>query len=189
MPKRLHKSQTDRMIAGVCGGLAEYFDVDPVFMRLGFLLLAFLTGIGFLLYPALWIVMPEESSLDRPPREVVRENLDRMRGEAERLGEELKGTMGSSTPATGEGTEATSSVEGVTPATPSYADREPIYRHSHPSGDRQFIAGMVILLLGLLLLLQNLNLFWWASFRHLWPLVLIAVGVFMLYRQSQSRQH
>jgi len=58
-PKRLLKSQTNKFIAGVCGGLAEYFDVDPVIMRVLFVLLAFFGGTGFILYIACWIIMPK----------------------------------------------------------------------------------------------------------------------------------
>jgi len=58
-PKRLLKSQTNKIIAGVCGGLAEYFDVDPVIMRVLFVLLAFFGGTGFILYIACWIIIPK----------------------------------------------------------------------------------------------------------------------------------
>ncbi len=58
-PKRLFKSRTNKIIAGVCGGLAEYFDVDPVIMRILFVLLAFFGGSGFILYIACAIIMPK----------------------------------------------------------------------------------------------------------------------------------
>ena len=61
-PKRLYKSQTNKIIAGVCGGLAEYFDVDSVIMRVLFVLLAFFGGSGFVLYIACWIIMPKNAS-------------------------------------------------------------------------------------------------------------------------------
>lgn len=60
MKERLYKSQQEKMIAGVCGGIAEYFDIDPVFVRLAFVLLAFLHGIGFILYIAGMIIMPRK---------------------------------------------------------------------------------------------------------------------------------
>ena len=62
-PKRLYKSQTNKIIAGVCGGLAEYFDVDSVIMRVLFVLLAFFGGSGFILYIACWIIMPKSASV------------------------------------------------------------------------------------------------------------------------------
>jgi len=58
-PKRLFKSRTNKVIAGVCGGLAEYFDVDSVIMRVLFVLLAFFGGSGFVLYIACAIIMPK----------------------------------------------------------------------------------------------------------------------------------
>jgi len=58
-PKRLVKSQTNKIIAGVCGGLAEYFEVDTVIMRVLFVLLAFFGGTGFILYLACMIIMPK----------------------------------------------------------------------------------------------------------------------------------
>jgi phage shock protein C len=58
MEKRLVKSRKEKMIAGVAGGIAEYFDIDPVLVRVAFVLLTFLHGGGILAYVILWIVMP-----------------------------------------------------------------------------------------------------------------------------------
>ncbi|HLF28050.1 MAG TPA: PspC domain-containing protein [Anaerolineae bacterium] len=59
MPKRLTRSKTDRRLAGVCGGLGEYFDVDPTLIRLVFVLALVFAGTGPLLYLILWVVLPE----------------------------------------------------------------------------------------------------------------------------------
>ena len=56
--KKLYRSQTERMIAGVCGGIAEYSNLDPTIVRLLFILLLFLGGNGLLVYLILMIVMP-----------------------------------------------------------------------------------------------------------------------------------
>lgn len=61
--KRIIRSRSDRMIAGVAGGLAAYFGVDPLFIRIGFLVLALINGLGALLYFALWLIVPNEGSL------------------------------------------------------------------------------------------------------------------------------
>ena len=59
--KQLRRSRSDRMIGGVCGGIARYFGVDPVAVRVGYAVLAFISGgLAVLAYPALWMVMPEE---------------------------------------------------------------------------------------------------------------------------------
>ncbi|HEY2350957.1 MAG TPA: PspC domain-containing protein [Candidatus Acidoferrum sp.] len=56
--KRLARSSTDKKIAGVCGGLAEYFDLDPTLVRVLWLLLLFFAGTGLLAYLILWIALP-----------------------------------------------------------------------------------------------------------------------------------
>ena len=57
--KRLMRSTSDRMIAGVCAGLADYLGIDPTIMRVLFVVLALAGGPGILAYLILWIVMPE----------------------------------------------------------------------------------------------------------------------------------
>lgn len=60
MEKRLYRSRTDRMIGGVCGGLGEYFGVDPTLLRLAFVLVTLAGGAGILIYLILLIVLPEK---------------------------------------------------------------------------------------------------------------------------------
>ncbi|KTC81360.1 PspC domain-containing protein [Legionella brunensis] len=59
-PKRLYRSRRERMIAGVCGGLAEYFGMDPTIMRLIFVVLLLLGGSTILVYLIMWLVVPQE---------------------------------------------------------------------------------------------------------------------------------
>ena len=56
--KRLYRSKKNRVIAGVCGGLGEYFNIDPVFIRLLWVLLVFAMGTGILAYLIAWLVIP-----------------------------------------------------------------------------------------------------------------------------------
>lgn len=59
--RQLRRSKSDRMLAGVCGGLGEYFKVDPVWFRLGFVFISLPGGLpGFLVYLACWIIIQEE---------------------------------------------------------------------------------------------------------------------------------
>lgn len=59
-PRKLYRSRTERSIAGICGGLAEYFDADPTLIRLVTLLLILFGGLSIWAYIILWIVIPEE---------------------------------------------------------------------------------------------------------------------------------
>ena len=58
--QRLVRPRADRKIAGVCAGFAEYFDLDVTVVRLAWLFIALMTGVGLIAYPIAWIVMPEE---------------------------------------------------------------------------------------------------------------------------------
>jgi phage shock protein C len=60
-PARLRRSQSDKVVAGVCGGLGRYFGVDPVWFRLAFVILAIGGGSGLLLYLIGWLAIPTES--------------------------------------------------------------------------------------------------------------------------------
>jgi phage shock protein C len=58
--RRLYRSRTDRKLAGVCGGLAQYSNIDATLMRVLFVVLGLLGGPGLVIYLVLWIVVPEE---------------------------------------------------------------------------------------------------------------------------------
>lgn len=79
VPSRLYRSRSQTMIAGVCGGLGEYFDVDPVLIRLLFVVTAFISGVGILAYIVLWIVVPLDG--DAVPRmDALRRDFDDLSG-------------------------------------------------------------------------------------------------------------
>ncbi|MGC1549194.1 MAG: PspC domain-containing protein [Rhodanobacter sp.] len=59
MDKRLYRSRSDRTLAGVCGGIAEYLGWDPTLVRVGWIILTLLGGSGILIYLIMWLVMPE----------------------------------------------------------------------------------------------------------------------------------
>lgn len=58
--KRLYRARTQRMIAGVCGGIGDYYNIDPVVVRLIFVIFAFANGLGILVYLIGMIIIPEE---------------------------------------------------------------------------------------------------------------------------------
>lgn len=58
--RKLYRSRYNRMFAGVCGGLAQYFEIDPTWIRLLFILFFFLGGSAFLVYIIMWIIVPLE---------------------------------------------------------------------------------------------------------------------------------
>lgn len=69
--KRLNRSRTERWLAGVCGGIGNYFNTDPTVIRVIFVLAALIMGGGVLIYLILWLIIPQEpeteSVIEEPP--------------------------------------------------------------------------------------------------------------------------
>lgn len=61
MSKRLYRSSLDKQLGGVCGGLAEYLELDPSLIRIVAILLLFVGGTGFLAYLVAWVVIPMDT--------------------------------------------------------------------------------------------------------------------------------
>lgn len=59
-PKRLYRSRNDKILAGICGGIGKYLDIDPIIIRLIFIVLLFTVGSGILIYLFAWILIPLE---------------------------------------------------------------------------------------------------------------------------------
>jgi phage shock protein C len=87
MQPRLMRSRTEVIIAGVCGGLAEYFAIDPVIVRLIFVLVTLTSGIGLLVYPILWMVMPRAGA-NAGSAQLFPHDADEWRRRAQAFGEE-----------------------------------------------------------------------------------------------------
>jgi phage shock protein PspC (stress-responsive transcriptional regulator) len=75
--KRLERSRSDRMLAGVCGGLARTFGIHPAFYRVGFVVLTLIGGAGILIYLAAAVVIPDEGKQDSIAAEILRDARDR----------------------------------------------------------------------------------------------------------------
>src|SRR5512146_1487734 len=75
--KRLERPRDGRMLAGVCGGLARYFDIHPAFYRVGFVVLTLIGGAGILIYIAAALVIPSEGEQDSIAEAVLRDRHER----------------------------------------------------------------------------------------------------------------
>ena len=137
--RRLKRDSKGGVLAGVAAGIGRYVDVDPVIIRIAFVVLTFFNGLGLLLYAAGWFLMPGD-------KEAV--------------------------PA---GSSARVADEGET-------DRD-------SSGDGRWIAGLALIVIGSLLLVDRLPWFdWphWAHFTTLWPLVIVFIGLGLILRTRRT---
>lgn len=152
--KRLLRSRTERMWGGVCGGFAEYFKVDPVLVRLVWIVFTIAAfPVGLVGYIVCLVVMPE-APIGAP-----------------------------STAAASSG----SDVGGPTPSAPM-GSATPSGSGTHPG----MVGGLILVVVGALLLLGNLELFDWGAlrylrWRYLWPMALIIIGIVMLLRALRPK--
>ena len=160
MEKRLYRSKSDRMIWGVCGGLAKYFDVDPTLIRIIAVLSIFISGAGIIAYIILAIVVPSESSKAAEPKDAIKENVEELKKTASELGREIQSTF------TGQGeSEETTGVR---------------YR-------RRNLLGIIIIIIGILVLLSSFNVFWWFRWSYFWPIIIIAIGLLIIVSARKKR--
>ncbi len=99
----LYRSETERMLGGVCGGLGEYLSLDPVFIRLFFVLLFFGHGSGLFLYIVLWVIMPNKSDVQegKTIEENVKASAENFGERIQTIGEEFGEAMRSPNPQAG----------------------------------------------------------------------------------------
>ena len=95
MTDRLLRSREDRMVGGVCAGLGSYLRIDPMLVRVFFVLLTLAEGAGLILYLILWLIIPGEAALS--PSDVqrnMREGAAEISTRAREIGGEIRGNQG-----------------------------------------------------------------------------------------------
>jgi phage shock protein C len=157
---RLERSNTNRVIGGVCGGIAEYLAVDATLVRVGVVIATILTaGFGILLYIVLLVLMPQPGQpapfTGRTATSTVAETTARAEGDASG--------------------EAPATVRPVDPAVQA-AEAE----------RRRMAFGYILIALGVAFLLSNAGVFRFVQWQFLWPLVLIGIGVLFLVQRVRS---
>ncbi len=155
MEKRLYRSRTDRMIWGVCGGLAKYFDINPVIVRIVAVLLIFADGLGILAYIIMAIIVPPEGSKVATPREAIKENIEDIKASASEIRSTFERKEGESTDVA-----------------------------SFHHGRRTFL-GILIVVIGIVILLSNFGLFWWFHWGVFIALVILVIGLVIIFGASR----
>src|SRR5881409_2725104 len=164
MTRRLTRDTQNALLVGVAAGFANYFDVDPVLVRLVFILLAFLSGFGLVAYVVGWVIMPRDGRA----------------GEA--------GGVAATAAERGAGpTHADRIVEKVRQAGERVAEEFQRMPADAPRG--RMVAGTVLIVLGGLFLLDRLFVWhWpsWARMSNLWPVILIVLGVSFILQAARG---
>ncbi len=167
MQKRLFRSKHSRILLGVCGGIGEYFGIDPVIIRVIAVLLM-IPGIfpAIIAYFVLAIIVPLEGSQSTTPRDNIRENVADLRNTSVGIGEEIR-TAFQKPEAKPDEPNQTAQGTPVTPSPPVHTD----------TNRSVWLLGLIIIIIGLFFLI--INLFGWIWSR-LWPISLILVGIIII---------
>jgi len=141
----LLRSKENRIIAGICGGLGEFFKIDPTVIRIIFILITLFGGSGGLLYLILWLIVPSENK-DKEPKDLIRDNAKEIKDETKELIKKGK----------------------------NYSQKE----------EGRLIVGITLMILGLMFLLENFNIFRIQYLFRLWPLILIVIALGILFKKN-----
>ncbi len=151
---RLYRSRTDRVLLGVCGGLAKYLNIDPVIVRVIAVLLFFSGGLGLLAYIILAIVVPLEASEKKRTEDIIEENAEDIRHTAEKFGKDISRAF------------SDDKAEG------SEANRQ--------FNRRRTVLALVLIGFGVLILVTSVGIWRWLNPGVAASLALIAVGLVII---------
>lgn len=144
--KILLRSSKNRVIAGVCGGLGDFFKIDPTVIRIIFIFITLFGGSGGLLYLILWLIIPSEKK-DKEAQYIIRKNAKEIKEEAQEIIKKGK----------------------------NYSQKQ----------EGRLILGVILIILGIMFLLENFNIFHLEQLFKLWPLVLIIIALGILFQKDE----
>lgn len=159
MTERLYRSVREKMLGGVCGGLADYFSVDVTLVRLIVLVATFAGGVGFLAYLAAWVIIP----VNPADQDVHQENQHQ-----ENSKRNIEDVV------TGMASDVEVAVKGF---------GRPENQENHEN--RTKFAGGILVILGAIFLLERAFPYWF-DMSKMWPLLLIVIGLAIIWRGGRK---
>ena len=156
--KKLYRSADDRIIAGVCGGIAQYFNIDPVLVRIVFIAFALIHGLGIVLYLAFLFLVPKEGEA---------EMLEKVIAFSKHLKKDAK--------------PAEEPPAGETPAKDIEEPAKPTFAFIR---DKKRLIGLAIVVVGGFALLNSLFHLSWFEWDVFWAVAVIIVGFYLIVRKN-----
>ena len=173
--QRFYRSN-NRILGGVCAGLAEGFRLDPLWVRIAFLVLVFLQGVGIFIYIVLWLVMPERIEGGE------RSGFSAMSADLKRVWGELLVQLGGGSrvaPVTTAGSPTASGPPQSAPESSApLTQPQPAWHH------QSVTFGLILVVIGLAVLGGNIGIINWSV---VWPAALITLGIVVLVRNLERR--
>ena len=169
MTEKLYRSGREKMIGGVCGGLADYFSIDVTLVRLIVLVAAFAGGVGFLAYLAGWAIIPVNP--------------------AEQGGPTYHHNRGTEEVFKGMRSEVNDATNGISLQKeyekPENQENQENQEYQDNHGKRSKMAGGILVLLGAYFLFERFFPYWF-DMGKMWPVLLIIIGVAIIFRGGRK---
>lgn len=181
MKKRAYRNTQEKVIAGVCSGLADYFSIDPLYIRILFLLLLFKPPFAFIVYIGLWIAIPartlhlnaQDDSYQNQDEESFEKKVQNFAKEAEAMGEKF-------------GKEVETVADSLTNMNDKTRSTINVPTFEKPKKRKGILGGMILIALGLLFLANNFLPDF--DIEMYWPIILIAIGISILFSPRSSKE-
>lgn len=163
MKERLYRSRIDRVLGGVASGLSRYMNLDPILVRIIFIILAFFNGIGILLYIIMWIVVPEDPTVYgfQGKTDFQPESGGSSKSKSKKSQESKAETSGSS---------------------PNF--EMPPFPQPKKNGSGRIVAGVIFIGLGFIFLADRI--FPYFEFEDFIPLLLVIIGIALLWNSLKK---
>jgi len=175
MNKKLYRDEYHKVIGGVCAGLAEYFDMDVTIVRLLFAFTFFVMGVGLIPYIILWIVLPRKG--------YVYNNFNNPTVDYRVPPEQPSDSTQSTTPPPAGSQYGNNPFGGGTYGNSGFESKpfqnaplKPLKQPSHAG----VIVGVVLIVIGGLILMNNYDVFPDFDYSNLWPVPILVAGVALL---------
>jgi len=179
MEKRFYKSKTDKKLAGVCAGVAEYFEVDPTLVRLIWVVFTFAGGAGILAYIIAAIIMPEAPTGSQP---IIRKKKSENQPHPMNDNGEVSITE----------IEEDLDQDYVDELADEYVDEaseDEFYETEEVDKKKDdknsMVLGVALILIGLMFFSRNFFKWFWIDFSYLWPILLILLGVVLVVNKRK----
>jgi len=167
MNKKLYRDEYHKVLGGVCSGLAEYFEMDVTIVRLLFAFTFFIMGVGLIPYIVLWIVLPRKDYTFNNPK--------------------YNPTVDYTVPPGGTFTTPPQDNPFTNPYKSSAPGYTPVGITPKPRSNAGIIIGMVLIILGAIILIDEFDLIPDFDFGRLWPIVLVFVGAALIISGQKKK--
>lgn len=180
--KKLYRSKTNRVVAGVAGGIGEYFNVDPVLIRIIFVALALINGLGVLIYLVFLFIVPNEQESDNMAEKIASISAGLKKSEEKLAGKIKEWTKSSEVKKTAD--EVLS--KDISEKSEKLADERIKDSGESWFKDKKRVVGFAVVIVGAISLLNTLFDVSWFRWNIFWPTALIIVGFYLTIRKNKS---